>query len=106
MIRHCVFIRFKPDVPETHKEQIFDEIKALRPRLRGLMAVHVGMNVSPEAGLDKGYTEGFVVDFADASARDRYLQDAEHRKTGEKIVAAALGGIDGVFVYDIKTEEA
>jgi len=102
MIRHCVFIRFKSDTPRAVKTRIYDEIKALRPRLEGLLAVHVANNSSPETGMDKGYSEGFIVDFADARARDRYLADGEHRKTGALIVESAIGGLDGIFVYDLE----
>jgi aminoglycoside phosphotransferase len=101
MIRHCVFIRFKPETPRPVKERIYNEIKALRPRLEGLLAVHVADNSSPETGMDKGYSEGFIVDFADAAARDRYLADEEHLKTGAFIVQSAVGGLDGILVYDL-----
>ncbi|WP_018236036.1 Dabb family protein [Ensifer sp. BR816] len=102
MIRHCVFIRFRPEVSEAEKMGIFAEISALKPRLPGLLAAHVGTNVSPETGMDKGYAEGFIVDFADARARDAYLDDADHRTTGAKLVAAAEGGIQGIFVYELE----
>ncbi|MDK1387425.1 Dabb family protein [Sinorhizobium sp. 8-89] len=102
MIRHCVFIRFRPAVTNAEKTALFDEIAALKDCLPGLLAVHIGANVSPELGMDKGYGEGFIVDFADAAARDTYLDDPEHRKTGGKIVAAAEGGVQGVFVYDLE----
>lgn len=102
MIRHCVFIRFRPDVTNAEKTTIFAEIAALKDRLPGFLAAHIGANVSPEIAMDKGYAEGFIVDFADAAARDAYLDDAEHQKTGAKIVAAAQGGVQGVFVYDLE----
>ncbi|MEY9533945.1 Dabb family protein [Sinorhizobium fredii] len=102
MIRHCVFIRFRPEVGEAEKAMIFTEIAALKERLPGFLAAHVGANVSPETGMDKGYAEGFIVDFADAKARDTYLDDADHRRTGAKIVAAAEGGVQGVLVYDLE----
>ncbi|MCA1368855.1 Dabb family protein [Bradyrhizobium sp. BRP14] len=105
MIRHCVFIRFRAEVSEVEKTAIFAEIAALKDRLPGFLAVHVGENVSPEIGMDKGYAEGFIVDFADAPARDAYLDDAEHQQTGAKIVAAADGGVQGVFVYDLEIPE-
>lgn len=105
MIRHCVFIRFKPTISAAAKAEIFDEISALKGRIPGLLAVHVGTNVSPETGMDKGFSDGFIVDFDDAFARDAYLVDEEHRKTGAKIVAAALDGIKGVLVYDLETDD-
>ncbi|WP_026615335.1 Dabb family protein [Ensifer aridi] len=102
MIRHCVFIRFRPEVGDAESTAIFAEIAALKDRLPGFLATHIGANGSPEIGMDKGYAEGFIVDFADAAARDAYLDDAEHQKTGAKIIAAADGGVQGVFVYDLE----
>jgi len=102
MIRHCVFIRFRPEISSEEKAVIFGEIAALKARLQGFLAAHIGANVSPEVGMDKGFAEGFIVDFTDAAARDAYLEDEEHRKTGAKIVAAAEGGVAGIFVYDLE----
>jgi Stress responsive A/B Barrel Domain len=103
MIRHCVFVRFAPDVTDEERSRLFDDIAALGARLPGFLAAHVGGNVSPELGMDKGYSAGFILDFADAAARDGYLDDDEHRQIGTRIVAAAVGGTDGVFVYDLET---
>ena len=102
MIRHCVFIRFRPEISETEKAALFAAIAALRPRVPGFLAAHIGRNVSPETGMDKGYADGLIVDFADAAARDAYLVDPEHRKTGAKLVAAAVGGAEGILVYDLE----
>lgn len=105
MIRHCVFIRFKADTTGAEKATIFAEIAALKSKLPGFLAAHVGANVSPEAGMDKGYSDGFIVDFDGPAARDAYLADPEHQKTGAKIVAAAEGGIEGILVYDIEVKD-
>ena len=102
MIRHCVFVRFRDTVTAPEKTEIFAEIAALKARLPGFLATHIGANVSPETGMDKGYSDGFIVDFADAAARDAYLEDPEHKKTGGKIVANAIGGIEGILVYDLE----
>lgn len=105
MIRHCVFIRFKADTTGAEKAAIFAEIAALKSKLPGFLAAHIGANVSPEAGMDKGYSDGFIVDFDGPAARDAYLADPEHQKTGAKIVAAAEGGIEGILVYDIEVKD-
>ncbi len=102
MIRHCVFVRFKAANAPTVRAAIFAEIAALQGRLPGLLAVHLGANVSPEAGMDKGFADGFIVDFSDAAARDAYLAYHEHQETGAKLVAASEGGMDGIFVYDLE----
>ena len=51
--------------------------------------------------MDKGLRKAFD-DFSEAAARDGYLTDPEHRKTGAKIVASAVEGLSGICVYDIE----
>lgn len=102
MIRHCVFIRFREGTASADKAEFYHEIADLRGRLPGLLEVHEGRNVSPETGVDKGFSEGFIVDFDSPAARDLYLADPEHQETGAKIVAAAEGGLAGIFVYDME----
>ena len=102
MISHCVFLRFRADVSEAERQSIHAAVAALKPRIPGMTGVVAGRNVSPE-GLDKGYAEGFIVTFADAKARDRYLADEEHAKVGARIVAAAEGGVAGVLVFDLES---
>ena len=101
MIRHCVFIRFKADISAAERTSILADIAALQPLVPGYLSVEIGPNVSPE-GLGKGYTDGFIIDFKDAAARDAYLVHPAHEKAGGRIVAAADGGVDGVFVYDFE----
>lgn len=105
MIRHCVFIRFKTDTSSVEKNAIYADIAALKAHIPGLLAVHAGANVSPETGMDKGYGDGFIVDFANAHARDAYLEDAEHAKVGARIIAASIGGANGIFVFDIEAAD-
>lgn len=105
MIRHCVFVRFRRDVGPEERRAIFEQIAGLKGLIPGLWAVHVGANASPEIGMDKGFSEGFMADFRDARARDAYLAHVEHQAIGRKLLAAAQGGIEGVLVYDIEVVE-
>lgn len=100
MISHCVFIRYRQDATDAMRDDIYKGLQALKPRIPGLTHIVIGANSSPE-GLDKGFSEGFIVTFRDAAARDRYLADEEHAKVGAKIVAAAEGGAEGILVYDM-----
>jgi hypothetical protein len=102
MIRHCVFLHFKAEISTEQRNALFEEIAVLQNRLPGILQVHIGQNVSPETGMDKGYSDGFMVDFSDANARDVYLEDADHQRTGAKLVEAAQGGVDGILVYDLE----
>lgn len=99
MIRHCVFIRFKASVSDAERASILSDIAALKPIVPGYLAIDIGPNVSPE-GLGRGYSGGFIIDFADAAARDGYISHPDHEKAAGRIVAATEGGADGVFVYD------
>ena len=101
MILHCVFLRFRADITLAEKAAVYADVAGLKPRIPGMLEVVSGPNASPE-GLHGGFVDGFIVSFADFAARDRYLADEEHAKVGAKIVAAAEGGLEGVFVYDLE----
>ena len=102
MIRHHVFIRFRESVTDAEIDRLLDEVSGLGALLPGIAAIHVGANSSPEVGMDKGFARGFIVDFESARYRDGYLDDDRHRAVGAKLVAAADGGTDGIFVYDLE----
>ncbi len=102
MIRHCVFINFDPAVSETTIDDLMQDIADLRAHLPGIVAMQVGGNVSPEVGMDKGYSRGFTIDFDSPDSRDIYLADPAHQAAGARLVNAAVGGIDGIFVYDME----
>ena len=102
MIRHCVFIRFRPEISAGERQALMADIAGLKEKLPGILAVHTGANVSPETGMDKGYSDGFIVDFDGPAARDAYLEDPGHREVGGRLVAASVGGVEGILVYDIE----
>ncbi len=101
MIRHIVLIRFKPTLDSAAIEHRLETVTALKDKIGGILAVSTGVNNSPE-GLEKGFGHGFVVDFADAAARDAYLPHPEHVKVGTMLVEAAEGGLDGILVFDFE----
>lgn len=102
MIRHCVFIHFRTEVSTSQRDALFDQIVALQSRLKGMVAVQLGKNVSPEAGMDKGFADGFMIDFSSSEHRDAYLIDAEHQAIGARLVESALGGAAGILVFDME----
>ena len=103
MIRHAVFIRFRPSVTDHEIADMFDAIGALRAQLPGIRAVDVGPNVSPEVGMDKGFSRGFIIDFDTAADRDAYLEHPDHEAVAARLVAAAVDGADGILVFDMET---
>ena len=101
MIRHCVLVRAKPGIPPGELAAEFDGLRTLGSRLPGMLAFAGGRDVSPE-GLQRGHTHAFTIDFEDAASRDVYLVDAEHKALGARLVAAAVGGREGITVVDIE----
>ena len=106
MIRHCVLVHFRDSVNQERRDALFNEVSALQSHLTGILGVHTGATVSPETGMDKGYANGFIVDFTDPHARDAYLVDEEHQRVGARLVEAAEGGAAGILVFDLDIPSA
>ncbi|MBE0581965.1 Dabb family protein [Devosia sp.] len=105
MIRHCVFFKFRTGVSADERAEIYAGLAALVGQIEGLLSADFGPNISPE-GLGKGFDDGFIMDFVDAAARDRYLPHPAHQAAGARLVAALEGGTDGLIVFDMKLGEA
>ena len=101
MIRHCVFVKFRPEITTAQRAEIYAGLDALVGTIEGLLAADFGPNISPE-GQNKGFNDGFIMDLADAAARDRYLADPAHKAAGAKLVAALEGGREGLMVFDLE----
>ncbi len=101
MIKHCVFIRFSADISAQRRDALYQAIHALRHHLPGWLGFVAGANITVEAGMDKGYNGGFIIDLANEAARSAYLNDAKHQAVGAQLVAAAEGGIEGILVFDL-----
>jgi hypothetical protein len=101
MIRHCVLVRARPDHDPDELAAVFAGLAGLRQRLPGMLAFAGGADVSPE-GLQRGYTHAFTIDFTDASARDAYLVDPEHKALGTRLVATAEEARDGILALDFE----
>ena len=102
MIRHCVFLNFKHDVSTETRTALFEEVASLQSQIAGMREIHFGPNCSPEVGMDKGFSDGFIIDFDDAAARDAYLIHDDHKIVGGKLVAHAKNGVDGILVFDLE----
>ena len=100
MIRHIVLIRFRADVIEAKIAAIFADLHAIQTKLPGVLAITSGRSESPEQ-IERGYMHGFVADFADWAALAAYQDHPDHKRVGAALVAAAVGGIDGILVFDL-----
>lgn len=100
MIRHIVLIRFRHDVPEATIAAIFADLHAIRSVLPGVIAITSGRSESPEQ-IERGYLHGFVADFADWATLAAYQDHPDHKRVGAALVANAVGGLEGILVFDL-----
>jgi hypothetical protein len=77
-VKHIAFFQFKPETTPDQVGQFFDDIMNLTETISGIEDYVWGPNNSPE-GLNQNLTHGFVMTFADAAARDAYVEHQEHR---------------------------
>lgn len=100
MIHHCVFIRFRPEISAATKQALWAELQALVGEIPGLQELRAGANARYE-DLDHGFAEGFIAVFDDRPALAAYQAHPAHQATGAKLVQAALGGLQGLMVFDL-----
>ena len=102
MIRHIVLVRFRADVTDQEKADIYRDLGKLRDHLGGIVDCQFGANISPETAVVHGFNDGFWFDFEDAAARDAYLEDDKHQAAGGRLVEMAEGGLEGITVADFE----
>jgi hypothetical protein len=105
MIRHIVLIKFQPDVSDDKIAGIFADLHKIRNVLPGVLSITSGRSESPEE-IERGYMHGFVADFADWAALAAYQDHPDHKRVGTALVANAVGGLDGILVFDLPAEES
>jgi quinol monooxygenase YgiN len=102
MIRHIVLIRFQPAVSGATIAALFAELQAIQIQLPGCLSITAGRSESPEQ-IERGYMHGFVADFTDWAALAAYQAHPDHQALGAQLVAHAVGGLDGILVFDLPT---
>ena len=100
MIRHIVAVRFRAGVTQGEKDELMTDLRGLSEHIAGIQDFQVRRNVSPEDPVVRGFHDLFWFDFRDEQVRDVYLDDKAHQAIGARLVAAAEGGVDGIFVID------
>jgi hypothetical protein len=94
-----VLLRFSAKTPARTVDEIFAGLDGLRRKIPGVLDFSGGAYKSNE-GLNKGFTHGFVMTFADAAARDAYLTHPEHEAIKQKVLPLLEGGLDGAIAFD------
>jgi len=96
-IRHIVLFQWKLGTTEAKIAESFRELAALKGVIPGLQRFEAGPYSSPE-GLNRGYTHGFIMTFADAASRDAYLPHPEH----ERVKAIIGPNLETVVAFDFE----
>ena len=74
-VNHMVWIRFRPDVPETRIATIEADLRQLPERVPGVTSMTMGRNFTDRAN---GCTHGISVILDDRAALERYAVDPFH----------------------------
>ena len=64
------------------------------------MSIISGRSESPEK-IERGYMHAFMVDFVDWESLSAYQAHPDHKKLGARLVANAVGGLEGILVFDL-----
>lgn len=103
MIQHIVLVQFRPELTEEAIGTLFAELHEIKDKVSGLLTITSGKSQSPEQ-LERGYMHGFIVEFASWDALQSYQDHPDHRAFGAKLVQAAIGGLNGILVFDLPTQ--
>ena len=101
MIRHIVLVKFNPSLAEAEIADIWRELHEIEGKVPGLLGITAGRSESPEK-IERGYLHGFVAEFADWAALQAYQDHPDHKTLGARLVANAVGGLDGILVFDLE----
>jgi hypothetical protein len=93
-MHRLVLLKFKPGANGKFGP-LAAALAALRQRLPGFLHFCGGPYSSPE-GLNKSFTHGCLMTFADAAARDQYLTHPDH----EKVKSEFLPFVEDVIAFD------
>jgi hypothetical protein len=104
VIRHIVLIRFQSGVSDEKIADMFEALPRIRALLDGVLSITAGKSESPEQ-IERGYMHGFVIDFRDWDALAAYQAHPDHQRFGGELVAHAVGGLDGILVFDLPVKE-
>ncbi len=98
MVHPVGLLRFRTDLAEGAIEAILKELRCFRQSIRGITGFQ-GRSYNASEGLAKGFTHGFTMSFADATAHDAYLSDPLHQDLLERLLSMLEGGLDEVMAF-------
>ncbi len=76
MTIHTFIFRWKPGITDAEIAEAAASIRALQGEIPGLLAVHIGTNISPRS---QGYAFGGAMHFPDRTALEAYNSHPAHQ---------------------------
>ena len=101
MLKHCVFLNFKPDSNKADQKEVFEILAGLQGSIPGLMSLEYGENLDFEKK-SQDYSAGFIATFVDRQAHLEYEAHTEHVKAGGRLIDMCVGGHEGIVVFDLE----
>lgn len=98
-VQHLVLLKFKSAEAARQWGALYAALAALRKTIPGILAFSGGPYSSPE-GLNQGFTHGFVMTFASAADRNRYLDHPDH----EQVKRDFLPYVEHVIAFDYEED--
>lgn len=90
MITHIAILKWKDGANPNEIAQALEEVKHLRHKVAGLIAIHCGENFSK---WNDGFTHAIVVHAESQDALDAYREHPDHQAVASKIEAIEDRGI-------------
>ena len=101
VLRHVVLFKYKAEATPAQIQDVEKNFLALKGKIKTVLDIEAGNNVSIE-NMNQGFTDAFMVTFADEAGRAAYLPHPDHKK-----FAGSLGPvIDKVLVIDFWSHPA
>ena len=101
MLKHCVFLNFKPESAPADHKAVFETLSDLQGEIPGMLSFAYGPNLDFEHK-SQSYSQGFIATFTDRQAHLAYETHPAHIKAGAQLVDMCVGGYEGIMVFDLK----
>jgi quinol monooxygenase YgiN len=101
MLKHCVFVNFKPEHTQAERDEILAGFAQVGKDVPGMLDYCYGPNRDFE-NKSADYRDGFIVTFEDRAALSAYDSHPMHQDLGSKMVSMCVGGHDGIIVFDLE----
>ncbi len=98
-VKHVVLLKLKSNTSSSRIHELFAALAGLQQKIPGIVDFCWGPYSSHE-GLNKGFSHGFIMTFANEAARDGYLPHPDHEVVKAMILPELDGGLDGVVAFD------